>query len=43
MTASTPHLLGVGYPDLTPDEMYAFILMADMGGQFASREDAPAN
>lgn len=38
---STPHMQAVGGTALTPDEMYLMVLMADMGGQFYSRENAP--
>lgn len=36
-----PHLVAKGRPDLSADEYYLLILMADMGGQFYSRENAP--
>jgi hypothetical protein len=42
--ATTPHSAnagGAGYPELTPDEFYRFILAADMGANFYSRENAP--
>jgi hypothetical protein len=35
------HPAEVGGVELTPDEYYVLILMADMGGQFYSRENAP--
>ena len=38
---TTPHLIAVGRPDLTPDEYHLLVLMADQGGQFYSRENAP--
>jgi hypothetical protein len=36
------HPVDVGGTELTPDEYYILILMADMGGQFYSRENTPA-
>jgi hypothetical protein len=39
--STTPHLVEQGQADLTPDEMYLLVLMADLGGQFYSRENAP--
>jgi hypothetical protein len=38
---TTPHLIDVGRPDLTADEYHLLVLMADQGGQFYSRENAP--
>ncbi len=35
------HPADVGGQELTPDEYYLLILMADQGGQFYSRENAP--
>jgi hypothetical protein len=39
--ATAPHMTEVGHPEweLTPDEMYRFILNIDMGGQFYFREN----
>jgi hypothetical protein len=39
--AAPVHPVDVGGVELTPDEYYVLILMADMGGQFYSRENAP--
>jgi hypothetical protein len=36
------HAAAVGQ-ELTPDEYYLMVLMADLGGQFYSRENAPGN
>lgn len=36
-----PHTTAVGAPELTADEYYLMVLMADNGGQFYSRENAP--
>jgi len=35
------HALVKGFPDLTANEYYLLVLMADNGGQFYSRENAP--
>ena len=35
------HMAEQGQPELTPDEMYAFILAADMGVNFYARENNP--
>lgn len=39
--ATTPHLIDQGQADLTADEYHLLVLMADAGGQFYSRENAP--
>jgi hypothetical protein len=38
---TVPHLEQLGLTDLSPEEYYVLILMADNGGQFYSRENAP--
>jgi hypothetical protein len=38
---TTPHMQALGLGDLSPEEYYILILMADNGGQFYSRENAP--
>ena len=42
-TSTNPaHAFAVGQ-ELTADEYYLMVLMADLGGQFYSRENAPGN
>jgi hypothetical protein len=41
MAGAPIHPADVGGQELTPDEYYLLILMADQGGQFYSRENAP--